>query len=97
MQAYQRAAIAARSPEETGKIWVRLGPDLNDLAPRFVALAERYPDDPAAMDALLWVVEKTTSGGDQGETRTARRSAGRWRFSFETMPAIPGWGRSASS
>ena len=50
-----------------GKIWVRLGPNLNDLAPRFVALAERYPDDPAAMDALLWVVEKTTSGGDQGE------------------------------
>ena len=67
VQTYQKAAITVTSPEETGKLWLRLGPDLNDLAPRFVALAERYPDDPAAMDALLWVVEKTTSAGDQGE------------------------------
>ncbi len=66
-KAYQKAAYGA-TPEETSKIWVRMAPDMGDLGTRFVALAERYPGDPAAVDALLWVVEKTTSGYDAWET-----------------------------
>ena len=41
---------------------MRLGPFLKDHAPAFVALAERYPKDPAAVDALFWVVEKHQRG-----------------------------------
>ncbi len=70
MKAYQAAAIAVKSPRnQIGEIWLRLGPDLGDLATRFVALAERYPKDPAAMDALMWVVEKTMSASDEWESR----------------------------
>jgi hypothetical protein len=30
-----------------------------DFNPRFLALAQRYPKDPVAFDALVWIVEKT--------------------------------------
>ena len=67
VKAYQAAAYA-KSAEETSQIWMRMAPDLGDLIPRFVALAERYPKDPAAVDALMWVVEKTVSGYDMWES-----------------------------
>ncbi len=30
-----------------------------DFNPRFLALAQRYPNDPVAFDALVWILEKT--------------------------------------
>ncbi len=66
MQAYheavkQEAAKGAITREDLSEIWQRFGPFTGDHAPAFVALAERYPGDPAALDALLWVAEKSTS------------------------------------
>jgi peroxiredoxin len=37
-------------------------PQPHDLAPRFFALAEKYPQDPAAMDALTWIASKCVFG-----------------------------------
>src|SRR5262249_36266620 len=34
-----------------------------DFAPRFVALAEADPDDPAAADALFWVIDRARKVG----------------------------------
>jgi thiol-disulfide isomerase/thioredoxin len=67
LQAYQ-AAATGKSPEETREIYQRLAPDLAAYATRFVSLAERYPRDPAAADAAIWVVEQTLSASDQWET-----------------------------
>ncbi len=61
MASYQKAAAGKNEAENT-QIYMRLGPFLKDHAPAFVALAERYPKDPAAVDALLWVVEKHQRG-----------------------------------
>jgi len=33
-------------------------PQPHELAPRFFALAEKYRDDPAAIDALTWIASK---------------------------------------
>jgi RNA polymerase sigma factor (sigma-70 family) len=40
-----------------------------DFNPRFLALAERYPNDPVAMQALFWIVEQTMRYWD-GYNRT---------------------------
>ncbi len=61
---YQEAAKASRSPEETAKIYERVGPFPKDHAPAFVALAERYPNDPIAVDSLLWVLKQSLSSWD---------------------------------
>ena len=69
VEAY-RAAVAkaeAPTPEEVSEIYKRLGPFPADHTPAFVALAERFPGDPAAVDALLWVVEKSLSSLDGGD------------------------------
>jgi len=38
-------------------------PQPHELAPRFFALAEKYRDDPAAIDALTWIASKCGFGG----------------------------------
>jgi thiol-disulfide isomerase/thioredoxin len=56
----RRAAVEAlrraKTAEERKKARAMF-PSLEKYAPRFLALAEGEPDDPAAIDALLWVVE----------------------------------------
>jgi hypothetical protein len=43
------------------------------LAPKFLALAEKYPDDPLAIDALLWVVTGNVPSDDsKGSIARAR-------------------------
>jgi peroxiredoxin len=37
-------------------------PQPHEFAPRFLALAEKYPDDPAALDCLIWVATKCLFG-----------------------------------
>jgi RNA polymerase sigma factor (sigma-70 family) len=66
IKAYQAAAMG-KSQAEVAEIYKRLGPDLAAYATRFVSLAERYPKDPAAVDALIWVVERTQSASDEWE------------------------------
>ncbi len=47
-----------------------------DFNPQFLALAERYPRDPVAIDALVWIVEKTMRYWD-GYNRTQGDTMGR--------------------
>jgi hypothetical protein len=47
-----------------------------DFNPRFLALAERYPNDPVALDALIWIVEQTLRYWD-GYNRTRGDAIGR--------------------
>jgi thiol-disulfide isomerase/thioredoxin len=53
------AAVEARKAaekKEMGAIFAKKKPDIIAYSRRFLALAEAHPDDPAARDALLWIV-----------------------------------------
>ncbi len=67
VKAYQEAAKGLTAQDEIAKIYERSGLSPANHAPAFVALAERYPRDPVAIDALLWVVELTFGAGDLGD------------------------------
>jgi RNA polymerase sigma factor (sigma-70 family) len=43
-----------------------------EFTPRFFALAERYPNDPIAVDALVWVVERSMTHGGHPDGPMAR-------------------------
>ncbi len=75
--AYYEAAQGLTSDEEVVAAWLRLRPRLDEFVPAFVALAERYPDDPVAVDALLWGVEKTRTGRSDIRDNILGRSIGR--------------------
>ena len=45
--------------------------------PRFLALAERYPNDPVAIDALVWIIEQTMRYWDGGYDRAMGDPIGR--------------------
>jgi hypothetical protein len=65
-QAFSKAFGAAKTQEERDKIIKEKYPKPEKLAPRFLELAEKNPKDPAALDALAWVVnnDRGTSGKD---------------------------------
>ncbi len=56
MQAYSEAIGKATTYEERMKVFDEVYPKPEKLAPRFLALAEKYPQDPVAFDALTWIV-----------------------------------------
>jgi peroxiredoxin len=62
-KAFTEARTAARSPAEKKAVSPMM-PDITAYAARFLMLAESKPDDPAARDALLWIVSKGGSKGD---------------------------------
>jgi len=66
-----------------------------DFNPRFLALAERYPNDPVAIDALVWILEKTMSYWDGYTEPRAMRSAARWRSLPATTSPTRAWVPSA--
>jgi thiol-disulfide isomerase/thioredoxin len=53
---FQKALRAAKTPREKEKVQAEKHPRPEDYAPRFMAVAEKYPKSPAAVDALSWVV-----------------------------------------
>src|SRR5262249_37229451 len=56
MQAYSEAIGKAQTYEERQKVFDDVYPKPEKLAPRFLELAEKYPQDPVAFDALTWIV-----------------------------------------
>lgn len=63
--AAERAAAeaVARATDDLGRMEASLRrPEPDEFAPRFFALAEGHPDDPAALDALTWVASQCVFG-----------------------------------
>jgi hypothetical protein len=56
MQAYSEAIGKAETYDERMKVFDEVYPKPEKLAPRFLELAEKYPRDPVAFDALTWIV-----------------------------------------
>ena len=56
MQTSSKALGKAKTYEERLKVFDEVYPKPEKLAPRFLELAEKYPQDPVAFDALSWIV-----------------------------------------
>jgi hypothetical protein len=68
MKAYK----AAKTDAERAKVLREQYPQPAKLAPRFLTLAEKYPKDPAALDAILWVCTYAGKGLRDGPDLAAR-------------------------
>jgi peroxiredoxin len=62
MQAFNKAVEEAATQDEKRQLFLEKYPKPSKYAPRFLHLAEKYPDDAASLDALTWVL--THPGGD---------------------------------
>jgi hypothetical protein len=71
--AFQKAMREAKTNEERVKA-MQLRPNAQKFAERFLALAEKHPKDPAAVDALVWVATHT-GGSGKGSPRAAALAA----------------------
>ncbi len=60
LKVYQAATLKATTEAERTEVY-KLSPSPRDHSPAFVALAEEFPRDPVAVDALLWAAEKGLS------------------------------------
>jgi hypothetical protein len=58
MQTFAAALSKANTYEERMKVFDEVYPKPEKLAPRFLELAEKYSQDPVALDALTWIVVK---------------------------------------
>src|SRR5438105_1625789 len=56
MQTYSEAVGKAKTYEDRLKVFDEVYPKPEKLAPTFLELAEKYPQDPVAFDALTWIV-----------------------------------------
>lgn len=73
MQEYQKA----KTQEERNTLFQSKYPDPAKFAGRFFAIAESAPDDPAAVDALIWVAQNASNSpeADKALDRLAARHA----------------------
>jgi hypothetical protein len=68
-QAFFKEYGAAKTDEERQKIVADKYPRPDKFAPRFMEFAEENPKDPAAVDALVWVVSHSNQGGGKNSAR----------------------------
>jgi hypothetical protein len=74
MAAFRKRYEAAKTDEERQKL-IELVPEADDYAPLFLQIAERQPRDPAAVDALLWIVRNTRALPGKADTPYAKARA----------------------
>jgi len=66
---FSQAYSKAKTDEERSKIVTEKYPKADEYARRFLAIADAAPDDPAAVDALIWSIQL----GRGGDTSRAMR------------------------
>ena len=59
---YNQAIRQAKTPEERSKAYDEKFPQARAYVGRFLQIAESAPDDPSAVDALVWIVEHGQCG-----------------------------------
>lgn len=76
--AFSQAYSEAKTDEDRNKVFQEKYPDPSKFAARFLAIAEANPDDPAAVDALVWTLQlgsQAQSGVKAIERLAARHAA----------------------
>jgi len=69
MTAFREAYQKAETEEAKNKVFEEKYPQPAKAAPKFLELAEKYPTDPVAVDALSWVVSNGNGGRDADSPR----------------------------
>lgn len=72
-QEYQKALKGVKTREERQKVFNEKYPRPDKFASRFLEVAEKNPKDPAAVDALVWIV--TNAGTMKSDPKTPRGKA----------------------
>jgi hypothetical protein len=70
---FQKAYTDAKTPQDKQKVLQDKYPQPDKFAPRFLEVAEKNPQDPAALDALVWVV--TNVRGTKSDPKSPRAKA----------------------
>jgi hypothetical protein len=63
-QAFSKAYGEANTDEERQKVVAEKYPQPRTFAPRMLELAQQHADDPAAVDALAWIVTRVRTGNE---------------------------------
>ena len=71
LAAFQKAFQEAKTAEEQQKVYQDKHPHPAKYAPRFMEIAQKHPNSPAAVDALIWVVTHPVEPG-ASETKLRR-------------------------
>jgi RNA polymerase sigma factor (sigma-70 family) len=66
MATYRKIGEKAKTQDEAIAAYQGHHIPEEDFKPRFLKLAERYPNDPVAVDALIWILEQTMRCGEGG-------------------------------
>jgi len=74
-QAYFKGFQAAKSDEEKQRLITEKYPQPAKFAPKFLELAEKHPKDPAAADALIWILQESYGNDSADERRRAKAAA----------------------
>ncbi len=64
MMEFRKAYFAAKTPQDQQKVFQEKYPRPDKFAPRFLEVAEKNPQDPAAVDALIWIVQSQVDTSD---------------------------------
>jgi peroxiredoxin len=64
-RAREKEVEEAKSPQDKGRVYVDHAHDWDEFGRRMLALAERHPRDPVAVDALVWVMRTATAPRDR--------------------------------
>jgi hypothetical protein len=71
---FRKALANAKTPEDRRKVIEEKNPNPINFASSFLELAEKNPKDPAAMDALIWIVTRI-GGGAKSDPESPRSKA----------------------
>jgi hypothetical protein len=75
VDSFSKAYFAAKTDEERTKVRAEKSPPLDKLLSKFLELAEKYPNDPVAVDALVWVVNNTSDSAGGKDSPRAKALA----------------------
>jgi hypothetical protein len=67
MKEFNAAYREATTDEERGKIYADTYPKADEWAPRFKAVADKHPTEPAAAESLAWIVQNIREPQAQAE------------------------------
>jgi len=70
LTAFQKASAELKNDDERKAFNGKAYPQPEPLYPRFMALAKKYPQDPAAVDALTWIILHRSNDGGRWDKAT---------------------------
>lgn len=87
LDAFQKVFDQAKTDAERDRLWRERFPPPETFYARFMTLAEKNPKDPAAVDALIWVV--TSSSNEPKDSKTQARALDTLQRQYVSSEKLP--------